>query len=121
MKALPFFTNATWARITVIVVNLWVGIPYTILQVTGILKNIPMELYEAADVDGANGFAKFTNITMPYMFFVTTPYLITTFTANVNNFNIVVLVKCQVSRPVVVQINFDSSNLTIFISRSDHY
>lgn len=90
-KALPFFTNATWARITVIVVNLWVGIPYTILQVTGILKNIPMELYEAADVDGANGFVKFTKITMPYMFFVTTPYLITTFTANVNNFNIVYL------------------------------
>ena len=36
-----------------------------------------MELYEAADVDGANGFVKFTKITMPYMFFVTTPYLIT--------------------------------------------
>lgn len=90
-KSLPFFTNAAWARITVIVVNLWVGIPYTILQVTGILQNIPMELYEAADVDGANAFVKFTKITMPYMFFVTTPYLITTFTANVNNFNIVYL------------------------------
>lgn len=90
-KSLPFFTNATWARVTVIVVNLWVGIPYTILQVTGILQNIPLELYEAADVDGANAFVKFTKITMPYMFFVTTPYLITTFTANVNNFNIVYL------------------------------
>ena len=82
-KSLPFFTNATWARMTVIIVNLW--------QVTGILQNIPMELYEAADVDGANGFVKFFKITMPYMLFVTTPYLITTFTANVNNFNIVYL------------------------------
>jgi len=90
-RSLPFFTNATWARITVIVVNLWIGIPYTILQVTGILQNIPMELYEAADVDGANGFVKFMKITMPYMLFVTTPYLITTFTANINNFNIVYL------------------------------
>ena len=90
-KSLPFFTNATWARITVIVVNLWIGIPYTILQVTGILQNIPMELYEAADVDGANGFVKFIKITMPYMLFVTAPYLITTFTANINNFNIVYL------------------------------
>ena len=90
-KSLPFFTNATWARMTVIIVNLWIGIPYTILQVTGILQNIPMELYEAADVDGANGFVKFFKITMPYMLFVTTPYLITTFTANVNNFNIVYL------------------------------
>lgn len=90
-RSLPFFTNATWARVTVIVVNLWVGIPYTILQVTGILQNIPLELYEAADVDGANAFVKFFKITMPYMLFVTTPYLITTFTANVNNFNIVYL------------------------------
>ena len=90
-KSLPFFTNATWARITVIVLNLWIGIPYTILQVTGILQNIPMELYEAADVDGANGFVKFIKITMPYMLFVTAPYLITTFTANINNFNIVYL------------------------------
>ncbi len=50
-----------------------------------------MELYEAADVDGANGFVKFIKITMPYMLFVTAPYLITTFTANINNFNIVYL------------------------------
>ena len=90
-KALPFFTNATWARITVVVVNLWVGIPYTMMQVTGILQNIPQEIYEAADVDGANGFVKFFKITLPYMLFVTTPYLITTFTANINNFNIVYL------------------------------
>lgn len=90
-KSLPFFTNATWARITVIVVNLWVGIPYTMLQVTGILQNIPQDIYEAADVDGANAFVKFFKITLPYMLFVTAPYLITTFTANVNNFNIVYL------------------------------
>ena len=43
-KPLPFFTNATWARVTVIIINLWVGIPYTMMQVTGILQNIPAEL-----------------------------------------------------------------------------
>lgn len=90
-KALPFFSNATWARITVIVVNLWIGIPYTMMQVTGILQNIPMELYEAAEVDGAGPIVRFFKITLPYMLFVTTPYLITTFTANINNFNIVYL------------------------------
>ena len=52
--ALPFFTNATWARVTVIIINCWVGIPYTLLQVTGILQNIPGELYEAAKIDGAS-------------------------------------------------------------------
>lgn len=90
-KALPFLTNAMWARVTVIVINLWVGIPYTMLQVTGILQNIPSELYEAAKVDGANNWTIFWKITLPYMLFVTTPYLITTFTGNVNNFNVIYL------------------------------
>lgn len=90
-KALPFWTNATWARVTVIVVNLWVGIPYTMLQLSGVLQNIPAELYEAAKVDGANAITTFFKITLPYMLFVTTPYLITTFTGNINNFNVIYL------------------------------
>ena len=88
---LPFLTNATWARVTVIIVNLWVGIPYTLIAVTGILKNIPAELYEAAKVDGANAFVTFFKITMPYMMFVMTPQLIVTFTQNINNFNVIFL------------------------------
>ena len=90
-EKLPFLTNATWARVTVIVVNLWVGIPYTIMQVTGILKNIPAEQYEAATLDGANAYQQFRNITLPYMMFVMTPYLITQFTGNINNFNVIYL------------------------------
>lgn len=88
---LPFFTDATWARVTVIVINLWVGIPFTIMQVTGIIQNIPAELYEAATIDGANWWQTFRQITMPYIIFVLTPYLITTFTGNVNNFNVIYL------------------------------
>ena len=88
---LPFFSDTTWARITVIVINLWVGIPYTIMQVTGILKNIPAEQYEAATIDGANVFQQFKNITLPYMIFVMTPYIITQFTGNINNFNVIYL------------------------------
>ena len=90
-QSLPFFTNAMWARVTVIIINLWVGIPYTLLQVTGILQNIPEELYEAARVDGANTVTIFWKITLPYMLFVTTPYLITQFTGNINNFNVIYL------------------------------
>ena len=88
---LPFWTNATWARVTVIMVNIWVGIPYTVMSVTGILKNIPAEQYEAARIDGANAVQQFINITLPYMFFVMTPTLITTFTGNINNFNVIYL------------------------------
>ena len=89
--SLPFLTNAMWARCTVIIINLWVGIPFTLLQVTGILQNIPSDLYESARVDGAGPVKTFTKITLPYMFFVTTPYLITQFTTNINNFNVIFL------------------------------
>ena len=89
--SLPFFTDPTWARVTVILINIWVGVPYTLLQLTGVLQNIPTELYEAAKVDGANAIQTFFRITLPYMLYVTTPYLIPTFTGNVNNFHVIPL------------------------------
>lgn len=89
--SLPFFTDAWWARGTVIVVNLWIGIPFTIMQITGVLQNVPGELYEAARLDGANWWQLYRNVTLPYVFFVLTPYLIVTFTANINNFNVIYL------------------------------
>ena len=89
--SLPFFTDPTWARVTVIIINIWVGVPYTLLQLTGVLQNIPEDMYEAARVDGANAVQIFFKITLPYMLYVTTPYLITTFTGNVNNFNVIYL------------------------------
>ncbi|BCJ92466.1 sugar ABC transporter permease [Anaerocolumna cellulosilytica] len=85
----PFLSNPSWARITVILVNLWVGIPYTMLITTGILSNIPGDLYDSARVDGANQVVIFFKITMPYVVFVTTPYLITQFIGNINNFNVI--------------------------------
>lgn len=99
-NALPFLTDATWARAVVVIVNLWVGIPYTMLQVTGILQNIPADLYEAAKVDGANAVTTFFKITLPYMLFVTGPYLVTTFTGNVNNFNVIYLLTGGAPTPV---------------------
>jgi arabinogalactan oligomer/maltooligosaccharide transport system permease protein len=88
---LPFFTNVMWARITLIIVNVWVGIPYTLLTMTGILQNIPADLYESARVDGANAFITFFKITLPYMLFITAPTLITQFIGNINNFNVIYL------------------------------
>ena len=90
-EVFPFLTDAMWARVLLIVINLWVGIPYTVMQVTGILKNIPADQYEAARIDGANAVQQFMNITLPYMLFVMTPYIITQFTGNINNFNIIYL------------------------------
>jgi arabinogalactan oligomer/maltooligosaccharide transport system permease protein len=88
---IKFLTNGTLARWVVIVVNLWVGIPYSMLITTGILMNIPSDLYEAAKIDGASPFMSFIKVTLPYMLFVTGPYLITQYIGNVNNFNVIYL------------------------------
>ena len=53
--------------------------------------NIPQELYESARIDGAGPVVMFFKITMPYMLFVTAPYLITQFVGNINNFNVIYL------------------------------
>lgn len=87
--ALPFLTNASWARISVIAVNFWIGVPVTMLMVSGILMNIPAELYESAKLDGAGPITMFRKITFPYMWFVTTPYLISNLISNFNNFNVI--------------------------------
>lgn len=77
------------ARILLVVINIWIGIPYVMLMATGILMNIPADLYESSRVDGANSVQQFTKITLPYMLFVTGPYLLTSFVGNLNNFNVI--------------------------------
>lgn len=85
-------TKGIWiARGTVLVVNLYIGIPYTMLMTSGILMNIPSDLYEAATIDGANKWQMFRKITLPYVIFVTTPYLIQSFIGNITSFNTIFL------------------------------
>jgi arabinogalactan oligomer/maltooligosaccharide transport system permease protein len=88
---LSFWENPITAKILVIILNIWVGIPYVMLMATGILMNIPADLYESSRVDGANTVQQFTKITLPYMLFVTGPYLLTSFVGNLNNFNVIYL------------------------------
>ena len=83
--------NAILPRIMVIIVNIWIGIPYLMLIATGILMNIPADLYESSRIDGANAWQQYTKITLPYMLFITGPYLLTQFTGNMNNFNVIYL------------------------------
>jgi arabinogalactan oligomer/maltooligosaccharide transport system permease protein len=79
------------AKILLIVINIWIGIPYIMLMATGILMNIPEDLYESSRIDGATSFQQFFKITLPYMLFVTGPYLLTSFVGNLNNFNVIYL------------------------------
>jgi len=78
-------------RATIILTNFWIGVPYTLLMTSGILLNIPADLYEAAKIDGAGPFRCLVKITLPFIIFVTTPYLISSFIGNFNSFNVIYL------------------------------
>ena len=88
---IPFLTQAGWAKVMIILINFWIGVPYLMLIATGVLMNIPSDFYECAKIDGAGPFKMFTKITMPFMLAVTAPYLVTAFVANINNFNVIYL------------------------------
>ncbi|GMK41595.1 arabinogalactan ABC transporter permease [Paenibacillus sp. CCS19] len=91
LGTLPWLTDPFWAKVTVIVVNMWVGIPVSMVLILGVLTSIPKDMYEAAEVDGATSFQKFRIITMPFILFSTAPILITQFAGNFNNFNVIFL------------------------------
>jgi arabinogalactan oligomer/maltooligosaccharide transport system permease protein len=91
LSGLPWLTDPFWAKVTVIMVNMWIGIPVSMILVSGVLTTIPRDLYEAAQVDGANPFQRFRNITLPFILFATAPILIMQFAGNINNFNVIFL------------------------------
>lgn len=88
---IPFLTNPGWTKFMIVVINIWVGVPYQMLIATGVLMNIPVDQLESARIDGANSFQIFWKITMPYILFITGPSLVTDFVRNINNFNVIYL------------------------------
>lgn len=88
---IPFLSAPGWAHVMIILINIWIGVPYQMLIATGVLMNLPTEQLESAKVDGAKPFQIFRKITMPYMLFVTGPALVTDFVKNINNFNVIYL------------------------------
>lgn len=88
---IPFLSAPGWAHVMIILINFWVGVPYQMLIATGILMNIPTDQLESARIDGATKWQQFIHITMPYVFFITGPTLVTDFVRNVNNFNVIYL------------------------------
>ncbi len=91
LNYIPFLSDPTWTKVMVIIINIWVGVPYQMLVATGVLLNLPADMTESAKIDGANAWQSFWKITMPYMFAVTGPTLVTDFVRNINNFNVIYL------------------------------
>ncbi|KHE69634.1 carbohydrate ABC transporter permease [Halobacillus sp. BBL2006] len=88
---IPWLTNPVYTKIALIMIQTWLGFPFIFAMVTGVLQSIPNELYEAAEVDGATIVQKFRNITLPLVLYATAPILITQYTFNFNNFNVIFL------------------------------
>ena len=88
---IPWKTDPTWTKIALIMMQGWLGFPYIYVLTLGILQSIPNDLYEAAYIDGANGWQKFRNITFPMILAVAAPTLISQYTFNFNNFSIMYL------------------------------
>lgn len=84
-------TDAFWAKVALILVNLWLGYPYFMLVCSGALTSISSDLYEAATVDGANAWQKFRKITLPLLLVAVGPLLISSYVFNFNNFNLIYL------------------------------
>lgn len=88
---IPWMTNANWTKLALILMQGWLGFPYVFIITTGVLQSIPDDLYEAATIDGASAFSKFRHITLPLILIAMAPIIITQFTFNFNNFNIIYL------------------------------
>lgn len=84
--SIPWLFDAEWAKVSTLLVNLWLGFPYMFLITTGALQSIPSELAEAAQVDGATPRQAFTKIKLPLLLVTVAPLLIGSFAYNFNNF-----------------------------------
>jgi ABC-type sugar transport system permease subunit len=84
-------TEPFWAQCAILLVNLWLGYPYFMLVTSGALQSIPADIYEAAMIDGATGWARFRRITLPLLLVAVGPLLIASYVFNFNNFNLIYL------------------------------
>jgi len=87
----PWLSDPTMAKVSIILVNLWFSTPFLMALMSGVLTTMPRDLYEAAEVDGASWRQKFTRITLPLVLLATAPILIMQFAFNFNNFNLIYL------------------------------
>jgi maltose/maltodextrin transport system permease protein/arabinogalactan oligomer/maltooligosaccharide transport system permease protein len=89
---IKWLDDPLWAKVTLIFINVWLTYPYMMIVSLGALQSIPLELYEAARVDGAGGWSQFWKITFPLLLVSVAPLLIGSFAFTFNNFTLIWLV-----------------------------
>lgn len=81
-----------WAFVSVLMANIWLGIPFMSVIILGGLQSISQEYYEAAEIDGASRWQQFRNITLPLLRPVLTPAIILGVVWTFNKFDIIYLI-----------------------------
>ncbi|WP_370293665.1 ABC transporter permease subunit [Deinococcus sp. KSM4-11] len=89
--AVPWLGDPLWAKVSILLVNLWLGFPYMMTATISALSTINEDLYEAASIDGASRWQQITNITLPLLRTSFTPIMLSAFAFNFNNFGIIYL------------------------------
>ncbi len=87
-----FLGSDLWSKVAVIMVNVWLGIPFMIVTLLGGLQNIDAELIEASKLDGANAFQRFKNVTMPGLRAVSATVILLGLIWTFNSFAVIYLV-----------------------------
>lgn len=83
-----WMTEPFWNFFAMIMVNVWLGVPFMMVILLGGLQSIPGDLYEAAEIDGASSRQAFRNITLPLLRPVLVPSIILGTVWTFNNFNV---------------------------------
>jgi arabinogalactan oligomer/maltooligosaccharide transport system permease protein len=91
IDAVPWLNDPTWAKFSVIAVNVWLGVPFMMVALLGGLQSIPGELYEAAEMDGASAWQRFRNITLPGLRSVSTTVILLSTIWTFNMFPVIFL------------------------------
>ncbi|WP_144792589.1 ABC transporter permease subunit [Microbacterium paludicola] len=110
---IPWLTNEWLAKISILIVNLWLGFPYMFLICTGALQAIPEDVQEAARVDGAGAWQVFRSIKLPLLFVSVAPLLISSFAFNFNNFSLIYMLTGGGPRDASANVNVGATDILI--------
>ena len=88
---IDFLSDPTGAQIIVILVNIWLGVPFMMMSISGALQSLPSDMYEAAEVDGVSGWRAFRYLTLPNLRSALIPLSLLGFIWTFNMFNVIYL------------------------------
>ena len=113
-SSVRWLQDPLWAKVALLILNLWLGFPYMMIICLGALQSINAEMYEAALVDGATSWQQFRHITLPLLMVSVAPLLVSSFSFNFNNFSVIYLLTS--GRPPIAGAQTPAGHTDILIS-----